>query len=308
MNTLRRRWLPAPCCSLAMLICLSSGLATAQAQDTTPTPAKPTVASTTKPAGLTIFSAGHSFHVFIPGILSEIATSAGIEDHVQQGVQSIGGSRVIQHWDLAEDKNKVKPALATGQIQVLTLSPIYLPDDGIEKLATLAQEKNPQIRVLLEEFWLPYDVYALNYKQKRPEPVDRATRTVEQIQAAHAPYFASIEGHVKELNQTYGKDVLFVVPVGQAAIALREKIIAGEAPGIKSQEELFRDPIGHATPPLQALAAYCFYSAIYGQSPAGLPMPRVLKNSPYANEDLNRLLQQLAWQAVSSHPLTGVKE
>ena len=260
------------------------------------------------PKGQVVFSAGHSFHVFIPNILRDMAASAGIEDHQQLGVQSIGGSRVIQHWELGEDKNRVKPALESGKVQVLTLSPIYLPDDGIEKLARLAVEHNPDVRVLIQEFWLPYDVYAPDYKQKRPQPVDRNAQTAASMKEAHEPYFKSMDGHVKELNEKLGKQVLFVVPVGQAVVALREKIIAGAAPGIEVQEELFRDAIGHANPPLQALAAYCFYASIYQRSPEGLPMPAVLKSAggKYANEELNRLLQQLAWQAVSEHALSGV--
>jgi hypothetical protein len=35
--------------------------------------------------------------------------------------------------------------------------------------------------------------------------------------------------HVAEINHKLGKQVLFVVPMGQAVIALREKIIAGQA-------------------------------------------------------------------------------
>lgn len=257
--------------------------------------------------GQRIFSAGHSFHVFMPNILSQIAASAGIESHRQIGVQSIGGSRVIQHWDLAEDKNRVKPALASGEVDVLTLSPIYLPDEGIEKLASYALEHRPDCRILVQEFWLPFDVYAPDYKQKRPDWVDRNSRTAKELRAISAPYFASMDAHVKELNEKFGKPAVRVVPVGQAVIALREKIIAGEAPGIKEQEELFTDAIGHATAPLKVLVAYCHYAVIYGRSPEGLPMPQALRQSDYANEDLNRLLQKLAWQAACEHPLSGVK-
>lgn len=257
--------------------------------------------------GHNVFTAGHSFHVFMPKTLAEVAASAGIEGHRQVGVQSIGGSRVIQHWNQSEDKNKVKPTLASGEVDVLTLSPIYLPDEGIEKLASYALEHNKDCRILVQEFWLPFDVYAVDYKQKRPERVDRNSRTPEMLRQISAPYFASMDAHVKELNEKFGKPAVQVVPVGQAVIALREKIIAGEAPGIKEQEELFTDAIGHATPPLRVLVAYCHYAVIYGRSPEGLPMPRELQQSKYANEELNRLLQQLAWQAASEHPLSGVK-
>src|SRR4051794_22108787 len=81
--------------------------------------------------GLRVFSCGHSFHFFVPDLLAEVAKSAGIKDHKKAGLSAIGGSRVIQHWDVEEKKNKAKELLTKGEVDVLTLSPIYLPDEGI---------------------------------------------------------------------------------------------------------------------------------------------------------------------------------
>lgn len=263
--------------------------------------------STGSSQGQRVFSAGHSFHVFMPNILKELAQSAGIKDHVQVGTQSIGGSRVIQHWDLADEKNTVKPALKSGKVDVLTLSPIYLPDDGIEKLVALALENNPNVHVTLQEFWLPYDVYKLDYQKQRPEPVDRNARKIEDIRELHGKYFADMDAHVNALNEKFGKTVVYVAPVGQAVVALRDKIIKGEAPGLKQQNDLFTDPIGHATVPLQVLVGYVHFAQIYGRSPVGLPAPARFKSSDKYSDALNTLLQQLAWDAVSQHPLSGVK-
>ena len=104
--------------------------------------------------------------------------------------------------------------------------------------------------------------------------------------------------------------MLFVVPAGQAVIALREKVVAGEAPGLKTQEDLFLDPVGHGKPPLQALVAYCYFSVIYRSSPVGLPMPQVLAKAQNPNWDakLNRVLQEVAWQTVTDNPLSGVQK
>ena len=103
--------------------------------------------------------------------------------------------------------------------------------------------------------------------------------------------------------------MLFVVPAAQAVIGLREKIIAGKAPGLKSQEDLFTDELGHGKPPLQALVAYCNYAVIYRRSPVGLPVPSILKGAKLGDQEekLNRLLQELAWEAVIQHPLSGVR-
>src|ERR1043166_2264525 len=50
--------------------------------------------------GQRVFTCGHSFHVWVPGIVTDLAKMAEIPNHVQIGVSSIGGSRVIQHWDV----------------------------------------------------------------------------------------------------------------------------------------------------------------------------------------------------------------
>jgi hypothetical protein len=258
------------------------------------------------PKGQRILSAGHSFHVFMPSILRELAQSAGIKDHVQVDLQSIGGSRVIQHWDLAEEKNKAKTALKSGKIDALTLSPIYLPDDGIANFTAFALEHNPGIRITVQEFWLPYDLY--DPTRKKAEKPDRNALTGEELRKRHEPYFKGMDDHVRELNQKHGKTVLVVVPVGQAVIALREKVHLGQAPGVKTPEELFTDAIGHVRAPVQVLTAYCHYAVIYRRSPVGLPMPAALSKANLEGGDrLNRLLQELAWEAAVGHPLSGVK-
>ncbi|MFT7643417.1 MAG: hypothetical protein ACI9G1_005182, partial [Pirellulaceae bacterium] len=115
--------------------------------------------------------------------------------------------------------------------------------------------------------------------------------------------------HIRNLNKEFGKTVMYIAPAPQALIALREKIIAAEAPGLKVQEDLFTDALGHGKPPLQALVAYCNYAVIYRRSPVGLPVPAILKRANLGDqeESLNRLLQELAWEAVLDHPLSGLK-
>jgi hypothetical protein len=257
--------------------------------------------------GQRVFFTGHSFHYFVPPILADIAKSAGIKDHKTVGLSAIGGSRVIQHWNVPDEKNAVKKALRAGKVDVLTLSPIYLPDDGIEKFVRLAVENNPKVRVMVQEFWLPYDVYDTKTPLKGRK-VDHNGVTAAELRKRHEPYFKSIDEQVRALNQAVGHETVFVVPVGQAVVALREKIAAGEAPGLKAQEDLFSDAIGHARAPLQALAAYCHFAAMYRRSPVGLPVPGVLAKAggPRVDDRLNRLLQELAWDAVRRHPRSGL--
>lgn len=259
------------------------------------------------PAGLRVFTCGHSFHVWVVRMLEDMAAKGGIKDHRVAGVSSIGGSRVIQHWDVAEEKNAARKALAAGEVDVLTLSPIWLPDDGIEKFARLGFEHNPNIRVTVQEYWLPNDAYNPVYPLETRKFVDHNATDLAELRKANAAYCRDIENHVREINQRLGKDALVVVPVGEASIALREKIVAGRVPGLKVQWRLFADMWGHPTPPLKVLAAYCHYAVIYRRSPVGLPMPLEFEqNREFANPALNRLLQEIAWEAVTHHPMTGV--
>jgi len=266
--------------------------------------------------GLRVFTVGHSFHVWVARIVLEMAQSAGIQDHQVAGLMGVGGSTVLQCWDVPDMKSKkkqppentAKKALMAGQVDVLTLSPIWMPDEGIEKFAALGLQYNPNIRVTVQEFWLPNDtyepVYPLNIK-KQPT-VDHNAATMPELRKHYEAYFHDVDNYVQAVNQKLGKDAVLIVPIGQATLALREKIVAGQAPGIATQAELFRDPWGHPTAPLQVLSGYCHFAVIYRRSPVGLPMPPELKGK-YRNDALNGLLQELAWEAVVHHPMSGVK-
>ncbi len=258
--------------------------------------------------GQRIYSIGHSFHVFMPKILDQIAKTANIAEHKQVGLSSIGGSYVIQHWDVADDKFKSKAVLNSGELDVLTMAALYLPDEGIENFVQLAAEKSPHIRVLVQEFWLPFDVN-VNFRKEKVSPPTREVYDGKKLQAEHDAYFAELDAHVRMLNEKYGdKPRVFVAPVGQAVLALREQITAGTVPGLTKQEQLFTDSIGHAKPPLQVLVAYVYFAQIYGRSPVGLPVPAAL-NGTFNEETtakVNRVLQEIAWKAVTGHPLSGV--
>lgn len=259
------------------------------------------------PAGLRVFTCGHSFHVWAAPMIAEMAKAAGIADHTVAGVSSIGGSRVIQHWDVAGEKNMAKKLLAEGKVDVLTLSPIWLPDDGIEKFAKLAFAHNANIRITVQEYWLPNDEYNPVYPLDTRKTVDHNAADLAELRKANTRYEHDIEEHVRKINAGLGKNALVVVPVGAASVALREKIVSTRVPGLKVQWRLFTDMWGHPAAPLRVLAAYCHYAVIYQRTPVGLPMPAELeRNKEFAYPALNKLLQELAWEAVSSNPMSGV--
>lgn len=259
--------------------------------------------------GQRVATCGHSFHVFTYRQVAEIAASAGLK-HELAGISSIGGSTVIKHWAVPEDKSAVKQVLKAGKADVLTLSPIWLPDEAIEQFVKLGIEHNPALRITVQEYWMPNDEYEPVYPLQTKKKVDHNTTDLAKLRDATQRYAKDIEDHVKGINQRLGKDAVLIVPVGMASVTLREKIIQGEAPGLKQQSELFRDNWGHALLPLQLLSSYCHFAIIYRKSPVGLPLPlafRTLKDM--SNDDktkLNILLQQIAWDTVSAHPMSGI--
>ena len=257
--------------------------------------------------GQRVFTCGHSFHAFVADILSDLADRAGIAWHQAAGTSMIGGSRAIQHWDVPDEQNHAKAALRSGKVDVLTLSCMTQPDEGISNFAKLAVERNSDVRVTLQELWLPEDRFPFDPANRTRQSVDEFNGpTMEELKRPHEAYFKVMEDFVKDLNAELGKQVVFIVPDAQATLALRERIIAGTAPGLGRQSDLFTDAWGHPSAPLRLLSGYCHFSVIYRRSPIGLTPPSALASDPRWCTTLNRLVQQLAWDAVAQHPLSGV--
>ncbi len=273
--------------------------------------------------GASIYACHHSYFVPVPPILTELANAGGFSDQNILGDHMIGGSKSIQHWESHDaEMSKGRDELTAGKVDVLILTPVYLPDDGIEKFAQLGFEHNPDLRVTIMEARAPFDVYNPTLYDRgyqpqpgeppmmtRPAKVDHNAATGEGLRKMMEYYVRTMNEHIVALNKKLGKQVIFVVPMTEAVVALREKIIAGQAPGLKVQEDIFSDELGHPKPPLAVLEAYCHYAVIYRKSPVGLPVPTALTKAGIPAEylgALNRLLQELAWNAVVNHPLSGV--
>jgi hypothetical protein len=259
--------------------------------------------------GQRVATCGHSFHVFTYRQVAEMALAAGLK-HELAGISSIGGSTVQKHWAVPEEKSAVKQVLRAGKADVLTLSPIWLPDEAIEQFVKLGIEHSPALRITVQEYWMPNDEYEPVYPLQTRKKVDHNATDIAKLRDATLRYAKDIEDLVRGINQRLGKEAVLIVPVGMAAVTLREKIIKGEAPGLKAQADLFRDNWGHANPPLQILSSYCHFAVIYRRSPVGLPVPLALRTLKDFSEDdrakINTLLQQIAWDTVSAHPMSGV--
>ena len=252
------------------------------------------------PPGLRVFYTGHSFHMFVPPQVEQLVKSAGIQGHTLVGQQGIGGSRVIQHWDLADDKNKAKAALSNGEVDVFTMAAhVAIPDDGITKFTELGLKHNPKLRLLVQASWFPFDVPS--GPGRITDNAQRDSAKIEDLQAAVDEWRKKLEAQVDDLNQQHGQRAVFIVPVGDAVVKLRAMIVANEFPGITQQSKLFRDPIGHGQGHVMVLASYCNFAAIYRISPVGL---KIQERS--VNDEQHAILQKLAWETVTKYPYAGV--
>jgi hypothetical protein len=105
------------------------------------------------PAGQRIFYASHSLMWDMPPVLQEEAEAYGIKGHVVLGIQRLGVSTTLQHWNLPDNQNQAKQALKSGNVDVLVMSPIALPDEGIDNFVKLGLENNPNMRFLIQVSW-----------------------------------------------------------------------------------------------------------------------------------------------------------
>ena len=94
------------------------------------------------------------------------------------------------------------------------MAPIYLPDDGIDNFVRLVAEKSPQTKITLQEFWLPFDVYDVDYKKNKPKEPDRDAMTPDYLNTEYGKYFKVMDAYVADINRKYDRPIIVVVPIG----------------------------------------------------------------------------------------------
>ena len=292
--------------------------------------------SAAMPAGQRVFYASHSLMWDMPPVLTQQVEAYGIKGHTVVGLQRIGVSRTIQHWNLPDAQNQAKQALQAGNVDVFVTSNLVHPDEGIDNFFKLGRQHNPNMRFLMQISWPGLgntDNEQFNAGRGAAPGAGAGAapaggggrgglgarggmflsgndeKTPEQLTTINAIDIKNAEEQARRLNAEAGKPVVFLVPTAQAHNALRTLIYKKEVPGMAAQSEVFIDPIGHPTAPVIALNAYLHFSVLYKRSPVGLPMPTILKNAnrpQWNDEKLNRKLQELAWDIVRNYPPSGV--
>src|SRR5262245_27339569 len=261
------------------------------------------------PKGQRVFFASHSGMWYVPDPLGELAESAKIKGDKKVGLQRLGASKTLQHWELPEDKNQAKKALKAGGADGVLMGATQFRDEGVENFVKFGLEHNPNMRFLVQITWGGGDIDNQDFPKGVFANVDRE-KTPDQLKKLYERNIKAAEAQADNINKKNGggKKVLFLVPSAQALVALRTRIVHKEAPGLTKQGELFTDVMSHPSAPLEALNAYLHYAVLYGRSPVGLPMPGVLKRAKREawDDKLSRVLQELAWDTASNYPYSGV--
>lgn len=117
-----------------------------------------------------------------------------------------------------------------------------------------------------------------------------------------AEYFDQLLDEVT-VQATFLKKPPLLVPVGHVMAALDLKMRAGKVPGYTSIYQFYRDGI-HLSEAGSYLVGCTYFATLLKQSPVGLP------TAPYGIIDagLAKIIQETAWEVVSQHPKSGVKQ
>jgi hypothetical protein len=286
--------------------------------------------------GQKIVMATHSFNVFVgptrsrdpnvkptPGPLAALAAERGKAGHETLAVQMIGGSTPMQHWNQGngdDTKNIAKTALNAnaGKVDVFTMSPnARMPEEGIDLFGDLVIKTNPNARIMVQASWSAYDGKGTtasvggtgggDFQNDQRDSITASDldKWIAGQEARGDNYLVRLRTQLDGIDKRAGKQITYVVPSSIAVYNLRKEVLAGHVPGVAKQSELFRDPIGHPTTPTANLVTYVWFAAMYRESPVGL-QALVDKNDPNSAAR-EKLLQQIAWNAVVGEPKSGVK-
>ena len=284
--------------------------------------------------------ATHSFNVFIgpprqraanqpprpsfgPGNLGPLAALAaerGKAGHEALAVQMIGGSTPMQHWsqgDGDDTQNIAKVALRKGGVDVFTLSPnARMPEEGIDRFGDLMIETNPAGRILVQSSWSAWDGNGLtpsvggsgrpSFSNEDHDRADVATIDgwITRLEAKDG-YLERLRTQLAGIDARAGRSMAYVVPSATAVYELRKQIAQGKVPGIARQAEIFIDGMGHPRAPLGHLVTYVWFAAMYRESPIGLQA--LVDASDPSSAAREKLMQQIAWNAVIAEPMSGVR-
>ena len=81
------------------------------------------------------------------------------------------------------------------------------------------------------------------------------------------------------------------------------KVVGGK------ERSIWRDQRGHLAKGFDRLEGYVFYATLYGKSPGLISTPIKFEDNPgFPSAELDKIFREIAWKAVTEHPLSGIKD
>jgi len=238
----------------------------------------------TPPKGQRILYGGDSWHRFMPDFMGRIGKAGDIKD------QSV-------RWSGKSDAE----LLEKGEVDVVSWgrpgwSSHQLPEFLKQNVIENGLKGNPSFRLYVQMAWTVHDGLGKSFTSKD----DYDQSKLADVQAVLDRERVKVEKIADGINKKHARQVMFLVPLGDATTKLRAMIVEGKFPGVTKQSAIFSDAMPHPGPIAAELAAYCNYAAIYRTSPVGL---QIKDGVP---EEQRVILQKLAWETVSKYPHAGV--
>jgi hypothetical protein len=174
-----------------------------------PKPA-PEAKAPTPPKGLRILNSGDSWHRLMPDYMGRLGKAADLKE------QSV-------RWSGKPDENA--ELLVKGEIDVMTWGrPGWSSGQLTEFLRQNVLENglkgNPNFRLGVQMAWMVHD--GLGDRVKVKDDYDNSK--IEEVQAILDRERAKVEAIADELNKKHGRQVVFLVPLGDATTKLRAMI------------------------------------------------------------------------------------
>ncbi|WP_431297637.1 hypothetical protein [Tabrizicola sp. BL-A-41-H6] len=265
---------------------------------------------------LSVYHLGHSLvNRDMPAMLAQLAGEGHSYDS-QLGwgttLKAHWGDEPINGFEAENNHDRFRPAhdaVASGDYDAIVLTEMVEIRDAIAYFdspeylalwANAALEARPDVRLYLYETWHPLN-----------DPGGWITR----LETDFARYWEAeiLRPALAELPEGA---VIHVIPAGQALAALVEAVEAqGGVGNLRDRNDLFalqpdgsRDMI-HLNDLGNYFVALVHYAVLYQKDPTGLPFELTRADGSVATSPAPkaaRLMQEIAWQAARSTPLTGV--
>lgn len=281
---------------------------------------EPVVVSFDPPAdgALRIVGTGHSF--MAPGYrtLPVIAKAAGMTQplYTHTGGGMTGSTRY--KWEQengifgfdGKPVPKLLASIANADWDAMMWGPYF--NDRPEYYSCwieFCRRFHPDMKFFLSDAWP--QLYQLE-----ETPKSEAFFTEEIFERMGRERTAGYSEVVATLRESHTQQI-YIMPTSDAMVLAAKHYLRGELPGIeginqiigKKERSLWRDQLGHLGPGFERLEGYVFYATIYGRSPELIEGDIDFGDKgDFPSRDLDRLFRKIAWQAVTGHPLSGVKD